>query len=269
MPEEHAEIAVRVDATLGTICINRPQAGNALTLDMAEALVDAVGDLHLERKVRAVVLMGAGEAFCSGRDLHEMHDGHDVLPPGELPRSDDSWGDEANQFREVLVALLEFPKPVIAAINGPVSGFGVALLLASDIVVASPDARLSLPAPRHGLVDGLVAPLLAYRAGASLAARLLLSAEDFAADEMHRLGLYHELLSADLLWARAAEIASQLRFTAHESISLTKRLMLETAGTQLLTDLTSGAVASATARTTPAAHEGVKAFVEGRPPEWS
>ena len=261
-------IAVRVNPPLGTILLNRPDHGNALTLAMADALVDAIGDLHLEKRVRAVVLTGAGDAFCAGRDIVEMHGGGQETAPDELPEAPQRWGDEVDQFREALVALLEFPKPIIAAIGGPASGLGVALALASDLVLACESATLSLPQPRRGLVAGLVTPLLAYRAGASTAARLLLSAGDFPAAEMHRLGLYHELVEPDLLWARAAELADELSASAPEAIGLTKRLLLETAGERLFTDLTSGAIASATARTTEAAREGVQAFVEGREPNW-
>ncbi len=260
-------IDVRVDPPLGTIQLNRPDSGNALTLAMADGIVDAIGDLHLERKVRAVVLIGAGDSFCAGRDLSEMYGGHVETPADQsllagVPYAPQRWGEEVERFRDVLVSLLEFPKPVIAAVNGPVKGFGVALLLASDLVIATETARLALPDTRLGLVAGLVAPLLAYRAGASLAARLLLTATDFPAAEMHRIGLYHELVASDLLWARASHMAKEIERTSPEAVGLTKRLLLETAGERLLTDLTSGAIASAAARTTTAAQERVQAAVE-------
>ncbi len=260
-------IDVRVDPPLGTIRLNRPDAGNALTLAMADAIVDAIGDLHLEKRVRAVVIVGAGDSFCVGRDLREMHGGHEETPPDKAPHAPQRWGDEVERFRDVLVTLLEFPKPVIAAVGGPVSGFGVAMLLASDLVIATDAAKLSLPDTRHGLVAGLVTPLLAYRAGASTAARLLLTANEFSADEMHRLGLYHELVGNDLLWARASQMANDLQSVSAEAVGLTKRLLLETAGERLMTDLTCGAITSATARTTEAAQAGVRAAVEARETE--
>lgn len=256
-------IEVRVDESVATITINRPQKRNALTRAMMEDLRVALHDTHQEKRVRSVVLTGAGSAFCSGRDVHEML-ATDDDPMANMAR----WGEEAQQVRELVLEMLQFPKPIIASVNGPAAGIGAGLVLAADIAVAAPGAAFGMPDPRLGVVAGVEAPLLAFRLGAGPAARLLLSSELIDAAEAHRLGVYHEQSSEDLLWARSFEIGKSCACGAPESVQLTKRLLLETVGEQLATQLSSGAIATATARTTEAAQEGLQAFVEKREPEW-
>ncbi len=114
----------------------------------------------------------------------------------------------------------------------------------------------------------IVAPLLVFRIGAGHAARLLLTAQTIEADEAHRLGIYHELIAMDLLWARACEICKECAEGAAEALMLTKQMLNQTIGEQLSTLLSAGAAVSATARTTEAAAEGIAAFLEKREPKW-
>ena len=172
------------------------------------------------------------------------------------------------QYKELLEQMLLFPKPIIAAVNGPAVAGGAGLVLAADIVVAAPDAKFGLPEPRRGLVAGLVAPLLTFRIGAGPAANLLLTARLAEADEAYRLGIYHELTAHAMLWARAHQLAMECAKSAPESLQLTKRMLNETIGELLGTLLAAGAAASATARTTEAASEGLAAFLEKRNPKW-
>ncbi|TWT77095.1 2,3-dehydroadipyl-CoA hydratase [Posidoniimonas polymericola] len=256
-------IEIRVDEPVATVTINRHQKRNALSRAMIEDLRLALSDVHQERKVRAMVLTGAGTAFCAGRDVNEMVAGG-ADPMADLAR----WGEEAEQLRDLLLEMLRLPKPIIAAVNGPAVGAGAGLVLAADIVVAAPAAEFGFPEPRLGVVAGVEAPLLAYRLGAGPASRLMLTSTPITSVEAHRTGVYHELVSNDLLWARAFEIAKQCAAGAPESLQLTKRLLLETIGEQLETQLTSGAIAAATARTTESAQQGLQAFLDKRPAEW-
>jgi methylglutaconyl-CoA hydratase len=114
----------------------------------------------------------------------------------------------------------------------------------------------------------MVAPLLVFRIGASHAAHLLLTARTINASEAHRIGLYHEIVNSDLVWARAQEVAGEIAQSAPEAIQLTRRLLNDTIGEHLGTLLTAGAADSATARTTDAAREGLAAFLEKREPKW-
>jgi enoyl-CoA hydratase/carnithine racemase len=197
-------------------------------------------------------------------DVHEMHAAA-TLPEDE--KSQD-WGDTAEAYHELITRMVELPKPIIASVNGPAVAGGAGLVLASDIVVATPTAQFGLPDPRHGLVAGITAPLLAFRVGGGTAARLLLTSALYAADEDFRLGIYHELIDEPRLWARCAQLAEECAAGAPEAVQLSKRLLYETIGEHLATQLSVGAAMSATARTTEAAQEGLTAFVEKRRPEW-
>ena len=257
-------VDVKVTDAVGTIVLNRRERRNALTRSMVGQLRQALGDLHMEKQVRAVVLTGAGTAFCAGMDVYEMHSLAELPDVEKLPQ----WGEAADEYRELVLAMLELPKPIIASVNGPAVAGGAGLLLASDIVVASDSARFGLPDPRRGLVAGVVGPLLAFRVGAGPAARLLLSSELVSAHEAHRLGVYHELIDEPRLWARCVAIGEECAAGAPEAVQLTKRLLYETVGEQLATQLSVGAAMSATSHTTEAAKEGLAAFVEKRKAEW-
>lgn len=255
-------VLVKKNLPSGTIVLNRPDKRNALSRQMLIELAQAFDDLHQERRVRAVILTGAGQAFCAGMDLTEMQ------ATSQQADSLSQWHNDAVQYRELIDRMLRFPKPIIAAINGPVVAGGVGLVLASDIVIAADGAKLGLPEPRRGIVAGMVSPLLVFRIGASHAANLLLTARTIEAAEAHRIGLVHELVKSELVWARAQEIAGEIAKSAPEAIQLTKRLLNETIGEHLGTLLSAGAADSATARTTEAAREGLAAFLEKREPKW-
>lgn len=260
-------VEVKVTPPVGTIILNRPESGNAINRALIEELQQALGDLYQEKRVRAAILTGAGDVFSMGLDLAELaHDYRD----GSMSDAErhEQFGDEADAIADVVSELLRFPKPVIATVNGPAAGLGVALVMAADVVLACDTAELSVPDARHGLVAGLVAPLVAYRVGAAAASRLAVAGQSFDAAEAHRLGIYHELVKHELLWARGMEIGQQCATASPQAVSLTKRLLLETVGEKLFTDLASGAIATATARTTNAAREGMAAHREGREARW-
>ena len=221
----------------GTIIINRPDRRNALTRETIRELQQAFSDFHGERQVRAVILTGAGQAFCAGMDLAEMQDN------AKQPNALALWQEDAELYLELIEMMLRFPKPIIAAVNGPAVAGGAGLVLASDIVIATPESKFGLPEPRRGIVAGMVAPLLTFRIGAGHAANLLLTARLMEADEALRMGLYHETVKNELVWARAHEVAQQCAQSAPEALQLTKRMLNESIGEHLTTLLAVGAAA--------------------------
>src|SRR5207244_6891832 len=118
-------MTVLVKKTLpsGTIVLNRPDKRNALSRQLLTDLAQALDDLHQERKVRAVILTGAGPAFCAGMDLSEMQ------ATSQQPDAFAQWHHDAVQYRELIDQMLRFPKPIIAAVYGPVVAGGAVLLL--------------------------------------------------------------------------------------------------------------------------------------------
>lgn len=255
-------VIVKKNVPSGTIILNRPEKRNALSRALLDEIQQAFDDFHQERKVRAVILTGAGDAFCAGMDLNEMQETAKLEDPHQ------QWYEDAVQYRELIDTMLRFPKPIIAALNGPAAAGGAGLVMAADIVLATASAKFGFPEPRRGIVAGLVSPLLAFRIGAGHAARLLLTGSLIEAEEAYRIGLYHELIEADLTWVRAHELACQCALNAPEAMQLTKRMLNETIGEHLGTLLSAGAAVSATARTTEAAAEGLAAFFEKREPNW-
>lgn len=255
-------VKVHVHGHTGTLILNRPEKRNALNRALLDELRQGLSDLHLERRVRAVVLTGAGTAFCAGMDLEEMHETREREDAYAL------WEQDALSYRDLLQEMLDFPKPLIAAVGGPALAGGAGLVLASDVVIAGPRAMFGFPEPRRGLSAAVVAPLLVFRIGGGPSARLLMTAATLDAEEAHRIGLFHICVEEDQLWAQANELAGEIAQSAPEALQLTKRMLNETIGEHLPTLLTAGAAISATARTTQAAAEGLAAFLEKREPKW-
>lgn len=255
-------VKVHVHEHTGTLILNRPDKRNALTRALMAELTQGLDDLRRERRVRTVVIAGSGPAFCAGMDLNEMHE------TANAPNSSDIWREDAVAYRDLLEAILQLPKPVIAAVGGSAVAGGAGLVMACDIVLASPEAKFGLPEPKRGIVAGLVAPLLTFRLGAGRAGYLLMSAQLISAEEAFRMGIYHELLPGEKLWARAHQLAGEIASCAPEAMLLTKRMLNETIGENLNTLLSAGAAVSATARTTESAAEGLAAFLEKREPKF-
>jgi methylglutaconyl-CoA hydratase len=212
--------------------------------------------------VRTVVLAGSGTAFCAGMDLNEMQE------TAKSPNAQEMWREDAAAYRDLLETMLRLPKPIVATVGGPAVAGGAGLVLACDIVLAAPEAKFGLPEPRRGIVAGLVTPLLAFRLGAGRAAYLLMSAQTIAAEMAHQMGVYHELHPGEKLWPRAHQLAGEIAHCAPEAMLLTKRMLNETIGEALDTQLAAGAAVSATARTTDSAAEGLAAFLEKREPKF-
>ncbi len=255
-------IKIQVHGPTATVTLNRPEKRNALSRALLAELHQALDDLHQERRVRGVVLAAAGHAFCAGMDLAEM------LATTEQEDRHDQWHKDSVVYHDLIERMLRFPKPLVAAVSGPAVAGGAGLVMACDLVVATTGATFGFPEPRRGIVAGMVAPLLAFRVGGGHAARLLLTAELIDAREAHRLGLFHELVEDDKIWARANQLVLDIARSAPEAVQMTKRLLNETIGEQMFSQLAAGAAISATSRTTEAAAEGLAAFKEKREPEW-
>jgi len=255
-------IKTQVHPPSGTIVLDRPQRRNALARETVLEISQALEDLHQQKSVRGVILTGSGGCFCAGMDLHEIHATNQQEEPYSV------WHDDAIALRDLYRQMLLFPKPTVVAANGPALAAGVGLMLAADLSIAVEGAAFGFPEPQRGLVAGLPAPLLAFRLGGAVAARLLLTAETISAAEALRLHLIAEVVPENVVWARAHEIVKRIAQSAPEAIQLTKKHLNETVADGLETMLSAGAAASATSRTTEAAREGVAAFLEKREANW-
>ena len=179
------------------------------------------------------------------------------------------WFADANLQRTLVTRMLQFPKPIIAAVNGTALGTGLALVAACDIVLAAPQATFGFPEGQRGLTAGVAVPLIAFRLGAGQAGSLLVGGYTIDAARALAVGLVHEIVEYDLLWARGRELTEQMARSSPVALAMTKRLLNETVGEPMLSYLATAAAATATARTTEHAKEGIEAFCEKRPPKWS
>ncbi len=244
------------------LTLNRPDKRNALTRGLLTDLLIAVRKLSANQDVRVIVLKAAGPVFCAGMDLAEMQE------VAESPDAEAFWQQDAQVFCDLLAAIVTAPKPVVAVLQGPVLAGGVGLVLACDLVLAAEEAYLSLPEPRRGIVASIVTPLLTYRTAAGGASSLLLSGERVAAAQAYGWGLCHDIIPDDRLNERTEELIANVLNGSPQALAETERRLLRSAGGDIVAALEAAVDASAEARKTDDAREGLAAFLEKRPPSW-
>jgi 2-(1,2-epoxy-1,2-dihydrophenyl)acetyl-CoA isomerase len=192
-----------LDDAVATITLNRPHARNALTAEMKDALLAAVRKAGAQAEVRAVILTGAGEAFCSGQDLREHAE---VLASGAEPT-----GTVRQHYNPIITTIMTMPKPVIAAVNGNAAGAGASLALACDFRVAARRASLLMAFARVGLAaDSGASWTLQRLAGPAKAAELLMLAEPVDAEHALAAGLFTTVVADDEVVPEAMRLAQRL-----------------------------------------------------------
>ena len=203
------------------LTLNRPEQLNAMTAELCQALHDELSALARERSCRAVILTGAGRGFCAGLDLH----GYGAAP--ENDGSDEPRDRLANQehMSRLILALRALPQPVIAAVNGPAAGFGLALALGCDIRYAAPEAVFRAAFINIGVsnCDMATSWLLPRLIGASRSHELMLTGRRVGAEEALQMGLVADLAGEGRLAERALEAAVQIASLAPWGVRLTKR----------------------------------------------
>jgi enoyl-CoA hydratase/carnithine racemase len=197
----YEQILFEVDDPVATITLNRPEALNAWTSRMGAEVRDAVGRAERDPHVVGIVITGAGRGFCAGADMNMLAgiaegDTGQAVPEGlltDVGRAD--WGED---LRGEYTYLLSVPKPIIAAINGPVAGMGVPIALACDLRFMAEDAVLTTSFSQRGLVaEWGISWLLPRLAGPAVALDLLFSSRKVRGEEAERLGLVNRVLPAD------------------------------------------------------------------------
>jgi methylglutaconyl-CoA hydratase len=247
-------IAVEVSARgIATITLDRPERSNAFDQDMLDALARQFAERAADAATRMVVLRGAGKHFCGGADL---------VARGMEPKP------TAGQVSlvDTLAALDRLPKPTIAVVHGAAVGGGAGLAACCDIVLATDGAFFSIPEVRVGMAPLGVAPFLIRAMGHRSFRRYGLSGERFGAAEALRVGLAHEVVGADKLEQRLAEITDALLHAAPGAVREMKAAMEHDAAPTI-----EAILARRAAHGPPQsveAKEGVAAFKEKRKPSW-
>jgi 2-(1,2-epoxy-1,2-dihydrophenyl)acetyl-CoA isomerase len=250
------------------ITLNRPDAGNAITLAMREQIIAWLEEASADLAVRAVVLTGAGErGFCTGADLRSS--GPAAARPEGAP--DRAVGDNARMIRtgwqRLVSAVLDCEKPVIAAVNATAAGGGMHLALACDLVLAAEEAKFIEVFVRRGIApDAGGCYLLPRLIGPQRAKELFFFGDDVPAVEAERLGLVNRVVPRDELLALAGEWAARLATGPTRAISMTKYLTNRSLESDRATALWDEAVAQELITGTDDCQEGLAAFAERRPP---
>jgi enoyl-CoA hydratase/carnithine racemase len=248
---------------VATLTLDRPERLNALTFEVYRELTETLRALAQRDAVRAVVLTGAGEAFCTGGDVKEII--------GELLRWDAPRLLEFTRLTCGLVhAMRALPQQIVAALNGTVAGAGAAIAVASDLRLASERARIAFLFVKVGLAgaDMGVAHLLPRLVGLGRASELLLTGDFIDAAEAHRIGLYNEVVPAGELAQAARECAERLARGPHRALAATMRALLSELDMGLEQALDEEARLQAELMAGPDFKEGFEAFMAKRPPRF-
>ena len=247
------------------LTLNRPERLNAMSADLVEELHDALDDAGRDRSCRVVVLTGAGRGFCAGLDLT----GYGTPPGGEgLGRVQAGMATQKH-IAALIPKLRGLRQPVIAAVNGPASGGGLALALGSDVRIAAASARFNVAFVRIGLsgCDIGVSWLLPRLIGASRAWELMLTGRIIDAARADELGLVSTVVEDDALLDTAFAVAAEIVSNSPWGVAQTKEVMwsqLEVGSLQAGIDLENRT--QILASQTPDVQEAILAFMEKRPP---
>jgi 2-(1,2-epoxy-1,2-dihydrophenyl)acetyl-CoA isomerase len=246
------------EGAIAVLTLDRPDRLNAMADPMWDALYEHLGKIAVDDEVRAVILTGAGRAFCSGGDVTSM------------AKSDIVSGRTRSKRRHRTVqALYTLEKPVIAAVRGPVYGIGNALALACDLVVASDNAKFSMAFKKVGVVpDGGAVFFLTQYLGIARAKELVYTARVVPAEEALKLGLVVRVVPDDKLETEARALAKEMAESATYALALAKKMFQSMAVPSLEMLLENEVLNTGIARLTHDHKEGVEAFKEKRPPKF-
>jgi 2-(1,2-epoxy-1,2-dihydrophenyl)acetyl-CoA isomerase len=258
---------LRIDTTghVRTLTLARPEKKNALSHELAWAIVEAVEAAWRDDAVRVVAITGSGDAFCSGLDLGGPGEDTSPLSPQSRLLDDISW---VGRFPLVLREVCD--KPVVAGLNGVAAGAGLSLAMAADVRLAARSARLVAGYPRIGASpDGGLTWTLPQAIGYEQAMRFLLENRTVDADEAHGLGMVGEVVEDERFAARLAEYCALLAGRAPLASRLTKRGVTRATAIDLETHVRYELANIRRAFATEDATEARRAFFEKRPPAFT
>jgi methylglutaconyl-CoA hydratase len=254
-------VLLSIDHHVATVTLNRPEVRNAFNDASIAALAEAFKSLGDDSRVRAIVLAAEGVGFCAGADLNWMRRMADYSREENLA--------DAAQLAEMLRLVYTCPKPTVARVQGDVFAGGMGLVAACDIAVSVDTANYCLSEVRLGLIPATIGPYVVRAMGARAAHRYALTAERFSAAEALRIGFVHEVVPAESLDAKVAEITGALVNAGPAAVRAGKRLVQDVAGRDIdaaLIDRTVEGIADI--RASAEGREGIQAFLQKRKPAW-
>ncbi len=260
--DAYKHILFAVEDGVATITLNRPERLNAFHFGLGAELERAYARCDEEDDIRAVILTGAGKAFCVGADMVGGEKTFDDVDAARRAAEPEVGGRR--------LAAFQVRKPVVAAIHGHAVGIGLTLALQCDLRFVARDAKLAFSFVRRGIIPELGSHAILPRViGFSRAADLLLSGRTFLGDEAAALGLASEAMASEEVVPRAREWARDIAVNAAPaSVAIAKRLLWESVTETPRETMAKEKQLLAWAGKQPDAAEGVRSFMERRPPQW-
>jgi 2-(1,2-epoxy-1,2-dihydrophenyl)acetyl-CoA isomerase len=246
-----------------TFTLNRPEAFNSFTISLKEQLLDAVNEASRDDAVRAVVITGAGRAFCAGQDLKEHVTLLQAGDPAPLHTVE-------KHYNPLIQAIVGMPKPVIAAVNGTAAGAGASLAYASDLRIAAASSKFLMAFANVGLTaDSGASWTLPRLIGHGRAMEMMLLAQPVDAQEALRIGMVNQVVPDEDVLETAHTLAARLASGPTTAYAKIKEAMNAAAGATLHEALEVEARTQADAGRTTDHREAVEAFVAKRAPRFT
>ncbi|MEQ8240595.1 MAG: enoyl-CoA hydratase-related protein [Cyclobacteriaceae bacterium] len=243
------------------ITLNRPEKRNALHPDLVSELKNALKESAISDKVKVVIIQAEGKAFCAGADLAYLQDLQRNTYEENLQ--------DSNHLRELFELIYHFPKPVIAKVQGHALAGGCGLATVCDFIYAAEEAKFGYTEVKIGFVPAMVLVFLIRKIGESRASELLLSGELISASKAEKIGLIHEVCTAENLFERVENLAhSLIENNSGESMKLTKELIKSVQNLSLDKAMELASETNATARATTDCKKGISAFLNKEPIVW-
>jgi len=247
------------EGAIGRILLNRPDKHNAFDDVLIEELLQTLKNIEQNPEIRVVILSATGPSFSAGADLQWMQK---IAAYDKLANLND-----AMKLAEVMCRLNQLSKPTIALVQGNAYGGALGLIACCDIALASPEAQFCFSEVKLGLIPAVISPYILAAIGERAARRYFLTSENFSAQTAVSIGLIHEITPN--LEAQGLMLAEQILHNAPDALSRIKKLVGEIVSQPVHSEIIrKTAQAIADTRVSPEGQEGLKAFLEKRPPKW-
>jgi methylglutaconyl-CoA hydratase len=250
---------LELSGSTATITLNRPEKRNAITAEMMDELLSAFGEVEAN-PARILIVTGAGKAFCSGMDLEALRAIAGQSPTEHL--------EDSRQLARLYRRIWSFPKPTIAAVNGPAIAGGCGIATLCDFTISAPEATFGYPEVRIGFLPAIVSVFLIRQIGEKHARDLLLTGRIIDAVEAERMGLITKIVPQQELMTAAKALSDSLLACSPVSLLKTKKLLSDFAASELDRELDLATFEGAQIRSTADFREGLSSFLEKRAPRW-
>jgi len=254
MPDQSKSILYQVDGSIARITLNRPEKRNALNDDLIVGLKDALREADQEVTLRAVVITGAGEDFCSGADLSSLQKISEASVAENVA--------DARSLMELFLFIRKVSVPVLAAVRGRALAGGCGLASACDIVLASASARFGYPEVKIGFVPAMVMAIARRNISEKRAFELLTRGAEITAEEARSFGLINQVFSDQNFEAEVTTYLRGFEKVSRSAVALTKTLLYQTDGLAFSDALETGVDVNVIARLTEDCQKGIARFLK-------